>query len=76
MDGMGFFLRGRYEPDDKISLTLAMYYDRSMMTVALPLSVERIWTELSRLMSRRAERSSLERLVLANLHYIMNGNLE
>ena len=44
---------------------LAVYWDRSMMTVALPLSAVRIWMELSLLMSRRAESSSLERLGLA-----------
>ena len=48
-----------------MSLTLAVYWDPSMMTVALPLSAVRIWMELSRLMLRRAESSSLERLGLA-----------
>ena len=43
----------------------SVYWDRSMITVALPLFGERIWIELSRLMSRRAESSSLERLGLA-----------
>ena len=64
MDGMGFFLRGRYELEDRMSLTLAVYWDRSMMTVALPLSAVRIWMELSH-RSRRAESPSLERLGLA-----------
>ena len=32
IDGMGYFLRGQYEPEDKMSLTLAVYCDRSMMT--------------------------------------------
>ena len=64
MDGMGFFLRGRYELEDKMSLTLVVYWDQSMMTVELPLSAVRIWMELSCLRSRRAESSSLERLGL------------
>ena len=48
----GFFLRGQYEPEDRMSLTLAVYWDRSMMTVALPLSAVRIWMELFCLRSR------------------------
>ena len=66
LDGwVEFFLWGRYEPEDRMSLALAVYWNRSMMTVVLPLSAERIWMELSGLMLHRAESSSLERLGLA-----------
>ena len=46
LDGWdGVLLEGRYEPDDKISLTLVVCCDRYMMTVALPLSAVRILME-------------------------------
>ena len=65
LDGWdGVLLEGRYELEDR-TYTLVVYWDRSMMTVALPLSAVRIWMLLSRLMSRRADSSTFERLGLA-----------